>query len=329
MIQVSEDEIRKHVLFPEVIKAVADSFATLDAGTSEAFEIVRGRGAQPDHFFAIKSARDGSSGLLGLKAGSYCPARRHGGKDPHTSTTLLLDAHSGDPIALVEANHLNGMRTAAADALAVRHLARPEADTLAVIGCGSQALYEVEAISLVHPLRRVVAASRSRERALRFAETLRARLRMEVDCADPEVAVRQADIVVTATPATRPVLRAEWVRPGTHVSAMGADDVGKQELEVELLAAAQVYVDWPAQAVVIGESQHAFREGRIRLEDLERHTLGGLIRGRAAGRRDSQAITVFDSSGIATQDIAAAWCAVRCVAERTGRFEVPQLEAVA
>ncbi|HET6629502.1 MAG TPA: ornithine cyclodeaminase family protein [Woeseiaceae bacterium] len=328
MIHISEAEIREHVPFTAVIEAVAGSFATLDAGGSDVFETVRARGAQPDHFFAIKSARDGSSGLLGLKAGSYCPARRNAGKDPHTSTTLLLDAHSGDPLALVEANHLNGMRTAAADALAVRHLARPDADTLAVIGCGAQALYEIEAISLVHPLRRVLAAGRSQERTLGFAETLRARLDLEVECSDAEEAVRAAGIVVTATPATRPVLRAGWVRPGTHVSAMGADDAGKQELEVELLAAADLYVDWPAQAVIIGESQHAFRQGLIRLEDLECRTLGSLVRGGAPGRRDAQAITIFDSSGLATQDIAAAWCALRCVAERTGRFDIPLRETV-
>jgi ornithine cyclodeaminase len=119
-----------------------------------------------------------------------------------------------------------------------------------------------------------------------------------------------ADVVITATSASEPLIRASLIRPGTHIAAIGADTKGKQELDAEIVARAAVYVDSIDQAVAIGECQHAFAAGLLRRGDI-RGTLGGLITGRDKGRTDDREITLFDSTGIALQDIAVAALAVR------------------
>lgn len=321
MIFISDDDVRRHVPFPVVLDAVERAFISLHSGSSTVFDVMRGRGGGEDHFFAIKSARDGSVPVLGLKAGSYAPANAGRGLPAHSSTTLLIDDLTGLPTAVVEANYLNGLRTSAADALAVRALAREDSTTLGIIGIGAQAVCEALAILHVRPIRRILAASRSEQRRRSFMSAIREHSDVAVQFTDAESAARQADILITVTPSRTPLVRAEWVRPGTHVSAMGADDVGKQELDVELTAGASLWVDHPPQAVQIGEIQHAFRAGRITLAELHARTLGRLLAEPGCYLRAAADITVFDSSGIAIQDLAAAQAALRCVTAARARNE--------
>ena len=125
----------------------------------------------------------------------------------------------------------------------------------------------------------------------------------------------EADVVITVTPSQRPLIEHGWLRPGTHVSAMGADTRGKQELAAALVAAAAVFVDEPAQAISIGECQHAFAAGLITLADV-RGTLGEVIAGLKPGRRSDGEITLFDGTGVALQDLAVAELAVRLATEQ-------------
>jgi ornithine cyclodeaminase len=132
------------------------------------------------------------------------------------------------------------------------------------------------------------------------------RLGLKFEVADTaRSAVNGADILVTVTPSTSPIVMQDWVRPGTHISAMGADTVGKQELAPGLIATGRVVVDSVEQALTIGECQHAFREGLLARADLTQ-TLGGLASGRLRGRTSDSEITIFDSTGIALQDLAPA-----------------------
>ena len=132
----------------------------------------------------------------------------------------------------------------------------------------------------------------------------------------PRETVAEADMVITVTPSQQPLIEAGWLRAGTHVSAMGADTRGKQELAAAVVVAASVFADEPEQAVSIGECQHAFAAGLITLSDL-RGTLGEVIAGLCQGRRSDGEITVFDGTGVALQDLAVAQLAVRN-AERRG-----------
>lgn len=314
MIVVSEEEVRRYVAFPAVLAAVEQAFIALDGGRSRIFEVVRGSG-EGDHFFGVKTGRDGASGLLGLKAGSYVPANPERGLPAHTSTTLLLDERTGQPIAVVSANYLNGLRTSAANALATRELARADASTLGIVGIGGQAIFEALAVAHVRPIKHILAVGSSPRNRRSFEAAVRERCDAVVRFVTAEEAVRDSDIVVTVTPARSPVVRAAWVRAGTHISAMGADNVGKQELEVELLAGERLWVDHPEQAVRIGEAQHAISARLCTENELHGRTLGGLLSKRLRAPRAGGDITVFDSSGLAIQDIAAAHAACRCVLE--------------
>jgi alanine dehydrogenase len=313
MMIVTDAMIRDHVRLPAIVGAIERAFGALENGASAIFDVARGTGTDPSHFFAVKSGRDGSIPAIGLKAGSYNPANLQRGKPAHTSTTMLIGDEDGEPYAIVEANYLNGMRTAAADALAVRTLSRPDATTLSVVGWGAQAVFEVEAVAAERPIRRVLACGRDAARGAAFRCAVAERCGLQVECVNIETAVRAADILVTVTASRSPLFPADWVRPGTHVSAMGADDVGKQELPVELVGSARLFVDHPPQARLIGETQHAWTAGLVSAKALAKHTLGALLLGRVAGRTSDDEITVFDSSGIAIQDIAAAQAAVEIV----------------
>lgn len=318
MILVTEADVRRHVTFAAVLAAVERAFVALDAGESRIFDVVRGHGADHDHFFGVKSGREGSTRLLGLKAGSYVPGNPKRGLTAHSSTTLLLDDETGQPVAVVEADYLNGLRTSAANALAVRELARPDASTLAIFGIGGQAVFEALAVAHVRPIKRILAVGSSPERRRSFATAVAAQCNAVIQFVGAEEAVRSADVVVTVTPSRAPLVQAAWVRAGTHISAMGADNVGKQELDVELLSRGRLWVDHPEQSVRIGEAQHAFAAGLYTVDQLRDRTLGGLLRKRLSAPSNFNDITVIDSSGLAVQDIAAAHAAVCCVTKARG-----------
>lgn len=315
---ITDDDVRQYVDFALVLKAVERAFVSLDMEDSQIFDVVRGKGGGEDHFFAIKSGRDASVPVLGLKVGSYVPANAERGLQAHSSLTVLIDDVTGRAHAIVEANYLNGLRTAAADALAVRQLARPDSATLGIIGIGDQAVCEAIAVAHVRPIERILAVGTSPVRQSCFSEAVREMLGLDVTFVDAETAARAADILVTATPSRVPVIDAAWIRPGTHVSAMGADDRGKQELPLELMQRADLWVDHPPQAIVIGESQHLYAAGLISEAVLRSKTLGRLLRTNLF-TRDPSAITIFDSSGVAVQDLAAAQAALEAVVEARQR----------
>ena len=203
----------------------------------------------------------------------------------------------------------------ASDALATRVLSRPDSSVLAILGTGVQSVYQLKATLAVRPIRRVRAWNPSPGKLRDFG-----RIVEELGLAfepqpGPREAVAEADVVITVTPSQKPLVEAGWLRPGTHVSAMGADTRGKQELAAQVVAAAAVYVDEPVQAVSIGECQHAFAAGLITLADL-RGSLGEVIAGLRPGRRSDSEITLFDGTGVALQDLAVAELAVRLATER-------------
>ena len=314
MLIIPESEARSLVAMPDAIETVAETFAALDRAEAASYPVVREKLGTPAAVFGVKTGYDRAAGALGLKAGGYWPENAARGLTNHQSTTLLFDPETGRASALVGANYLTGVRTGAAAALATRHLARPDARVLGLIGTGTQALYQLDAIRCVRPLDEVVAWNRSPARLESFLEAVRAR-GLAARAASLEETVRAADILVTATPGQEPLVRAEWVRPGTHINAVGADTAGKQELQAALVALAAVYVDSVEQAVTIGECQHAVRLGLLKPEAI-RGTLGGLVSGRLPGRTDADEITLFDSTGIALQDLAVAALAVRRAGER-------------
>ncbi len=288
---VSESSIEQVLPRLDLVAAVRAAFVAAARGETGHAPVARlviaGRGG-----VNVKVGDHGR--LVGGKIGTYWAGNAERGLPNHGATTLLLDPDTGYPAAVVAARLLNRWRTATGDAVAVDALARPDAGRLGLVGAGAQALFEARAIAKVRRLREIRIGARDAMKAQGAAREL-ADLASRVEIVSIEEAVRSSDIVVTATSATAPVIAAEWVAPGTHLSAMGADAVGKQELDPALFGRAALFCDLPAQSAVIGELQHA--------GSAVSTPIGDVLAGTAPGRTGSDQITLFDSSGIAAQDL--------------------------
>lgn len=309
---VSEEVAARVVSMAEAIEAVEVMFREYGRDMAEVFPVAQGHGPDAGTSFSIKSGLIRASRAVGLKVGTYWPDNRARGLAAHASTTLLLDPDTGYPKALVAASYLTSLRTAASDAVAVRHLSREGSRTLALFGAGHQAWFELLAVREVRPVETVLVANRSPQAAESFARRIRAELGLEARAASAREALEAADIVVTVTAARESLFESAWVRPGTHVSAMGADAPGKQELDTALVARASLFADVVRQSVTIGEYEAAHKAG---LADAGRITPIGAVLNGAPGRTSAEQITVYDSSGMALQDLAVCSLALAKAAE--------------
>lgn len=221
---------------------------------------------------------------------------------------VLLSARTGLVEALLLDNgYLTDIRTAAAGAVAARHLARADVSTAAIIGAGAQARLQLAALCLVRPIRRAVLWSRDRAKAEKLAADIVAQHGIAVSVATTaEAAVAEADIIVTTTPSSTPLIRAEWLRPGQHLTAMGSDAEHKNEVDPAAVARADLYVpDSLAQTRLLGELHHAIAAGLVDA-DREFAALGAIIARQAGGRTSPTQITFADLTGTGVQDTAIA-----------------------
>jgi alanine dehydrogenase len=218
---------------------------------------------------------------------------------------VLADAELGTPLALLDSSEITTLRTGAATAVAAKYLAREDARTAAIIGCGNQGWVQLRALRRVRPLTAVRVYDRDRGRAEDLARTLGPELGLTIDVAnDPAAAARKSDIVVTCTSSNQPILDLGDVTQGAFVAAVGADNPDKQEIAPALLAASRVVVDVLEQAATIGDLHHALAAGAMTVDDVSE--LGQIVAGRLPGRRAPTEVIVFDSTGMALQDVAAA-----------------------
>lgn len=315
MVVISEQEARALVSVEDAIAAVEKTFAAMARGEARNYPVVREVVGHQDAVYGVKTGCDTSTPLLGLKAGGYWPHNMARGLTNHQSSTLLFDPQTGRASALVSANYLTGARTGAASAVASKYLSRPDSAVLGIIGTGVQSAYQLRATLAVRPIRTVHAWNPSPEKLAVFGRTVTELGLAFYPQAHIEDVAAQADILITATPSQNALVEKSWVRPGTHINAMGADTKGKQELHAALVASAVIFVDEPAQATTIGECQHAFAAGLITLQSI-RGSLGAVVAGLCEGRRTPQEITLFDGTGVALQDLAVADLAVRLAVQR-------------
>lgn len=221
---------------------------------------------------------------------------------------------------LLDNGYLTDVRTAAAGAVAARHLSRPDAGVAAIFGAGMQARLQLEALSLVRPIREARIWARDAAKAEAVAAELTLKLGFPVHAkVDGRVAVDGADIIVTTTPSETPVLRAEWLQPGQHVTAMGSDAEHKNEIEPAVITGAGLYVaDSLKQTRRLGELHHAIEAGLV-TEGMGFPELGEIVAGRKSGRSGPEQITVADLTGTGIQDTAiATLAAARAVAAGAG-----------
>lgn len=269
------------------------AFIAAIGARATSFPVVNAHASDPQSRFSIKSAA--GSDLVGFKVGAYFPTNNAQGLPRHTSTIMLIDQTTGKIGALIEGSVVNCYRTAAADAVATDALARLDAEVLILFGTGHPAAYEVQAVARVRQLSRVLVVGRDASRTAAFVDKL-CGAGLPAQAAAPEIATRTADMIVTATTATAPLFTADWVRAGTHISSMGSDARGKQELTQNVFASARLFCDLPEQSAAIGKFQHAD-------PDAPNTAIGAVLSGAAIGRRSSEDITVFDSSGISLRDL--------------------------
>jgi len=243
-----------------------------------------------DEFFVIKIASGYyENPKLGLPSGN--------------GMMLLFRQRTGEPAAvLLDEGYLTDVRTAAAGALAARHLAPDPVRGIGVLGCGVQARLQAEWLRAVTDCRRISVWGRRAERIDAYREEMAARGFEVQAAADPSEVAASCNLIVTTTPATEPLLNEAAVRPGTHITAVGSDTPAKQELDPAILARADLVVaDSRSQCLVRGEIAHAVRAGLLDQQRLVE--LGEVIAGTAAGRSSGDQITVADLTGVAVQDI--------------------------
>jgi len=228
---------------------------------------------------------------------------------PSTSGLMVLFAATTGMLEalLLDNGYLTDVRTAAAGAVAARHLSRADSSKACILGAGAQGKLQLKALCLVRPITTATIWARDPDKASAAAAEMRRELGIEVNAAaDPATAVSEADIVVTTTPAAKPVLQADWLRPGQHITAMGSDQDHKNEIDPACFTKAALYVpDRLSQTRGLGELRTAIASGFVKA-DAEFFELGMIVAGKAAGRLSDQAITIADLTGTGVQDTAIA-----------------------
>ena len=219
------------------------------------------------------------------------------------ATILINDPQTGRCLGVMDGSHVTNLRTGAGGGVAAKYLARPDSTIVGLIGVGVQAQTQLEALLELFPVRLVKAAGKTRENAEKFAAQMGAVGQVEIRPVDDVAEAADADIVCTTTPVRTPIVRREWIRPGTHINAIGADAPGKEELEPEILKDAKVVIDHWEQARHSGEINVPIAAGTITRRKIWGE-LGEIVAGTKPGRQSAEEITVFDSTGLAIQDVA-------------------------
>jgi len=307
MIIVPEHEIADLMTREAAFDAVEKVFAAMAAGEAYNFPVVREAIGHEDALYGFKGGFDRSGATLGLKAGGYWPhnLEKHGLIN-HQSTVFLFDPDTGKVSAMIGGNLLTALRTAAASSVSIKHLARRDARVIGMVGAGHQATFQLRAALEQRTFEKVIGWNFHPE-MLPNIEKVATEAGLPFEAVELD-GLREADVIISITSSFAPILKAEHVSPGTHVACMGTDTKGKQEAEAALVAGARVFADEIAQAITIGECQHAVADGSLAAADI--HPLGAVINGTVQGRQSDNQITLFDGTGVGLQDLAVAAAAV-------------------
>jgi alanine dehydrogenase len=296
---ITEAEVRSLLTMPVALEVVEDSLR--QQGNGKLILHPRRRIKMPDNaLLHYMAAADTVHGFIGMKL--YTVVR-----GVARFVVPLFRSTTGEMVALIEADALGQIRTGAASGVATKYLANANARTAAIIGTGYQARTQLEAVAGVRRLERIRAYGRDAERREKFCREMAERIGVAVEPATSgEQAVKGAEILITATSATKVVLEGAWLVPGTHINAMGANWPQKRELDADAVArAGKIVVDSIEQArMEAGDLIQAFGEDSSRWNSVQE--LSQIVAGKAPGRTSPTEITLFKSNGIATWDLAAA-----------------------
>ncbi len=308
IVVLSHDDVVSLLPMADCIDLMSDALSALARGevTNPLRSVVRPDNA--GHFFGLMPAyRGGANAAYALKEVCIFPDNPKRGLDAHQGAVLLHSAEDGRVLAIMNASAITAIRTAAVSGLATKLLARGDARELAIVGTGVQARAHLDAMAAAGHFEKARIAGRTPARARELVTELSPKYKFRVEAVEgAEQAVRGADVIVTATNAAEPVLRHAWVKPGAHINAVGSCSPKKRELDTETVAASSFFVDRRESALnEAGDYLIPASEGAVGPEHI-RAEIGQILIGKEPGRTSPEEITVFESQGIAIEDLASA-----------------------
>lgn len=321
----TEPELKQYIqLNLEAINIVEEGFTKLANNQVEMPPIMRIDLHDQNGEVDVKTAYVKEKDMFAIKISSGFFNNYQLGLPSGNGMMILMSTQTGVPQAiLLDNGYLTEVRTAAAGAIASKYLSKEHVTTVGVIGAGSQARFQVRALKLVRDFSKVLVYARSTDRAKKYAQDMSLELGIEVKVVDSaEAVVRNSDTVITTTPATEPLIKAEWLHPGLHITAMGSDAEHKQELEAKVLARADKLVcDKKEQCARLGELHHALNQ-HIIMDNTSIVELGELTSKEVQGRENDEQITVCDLTGTGVQDTAIALFAYNEMVKRNAGWNV-------
>lgn len=325
---LSQAELKQVLELDRVIASVESVYKQKAGGQTAVWPSVEYHFEEEQAVMDIRSGYLAGDKLHGAKMLNNFPLNTRAGLPAFTGMLLIFDSTSGMPLALMDASYITSMRTGAAAALGVRTLARKNSKNLLLVGAGRQAFFMVAATLLAMPqLENVrVHDPLNSANAEEFVSQIEMRLKAELNlnlsgkisftaCNDLQAVLQDSDAVITVTRATSPIIKQEWVKKGTHFSCIGADMLGKEELDPELFRTARAFADDKKQCLAFGEMEIPCKAGIISEQSIQAE-LGEVLAGTATGRISEEDITIFDATGLALLDIATGKLALNLAREK-------------
>jgi len=307
IIILSQNDVKSCLPMGEAIRAVREAYIAFAKGRVKMPPVMHLDVSQYNGEVDIKSGYIEDLGLIGTKIASGFYENYKLGLPPGVAVIILMDLKTGIPVAIMDGTYVTAYRTGAAGAVAAKVLARKDSKIIGVVGAGTQARMQILALREVFSLKEIKVWDINTTGRDRYVEEMSEQLKIQIEpVEDIKDAVIEADIIVTVTPSRKALVMKEWIQEGVHINAIGADGPGKQELDPLIVKRAdKVVVDSLSQCRIIGEIQHALADGLI-IEDDIYAEIGQILIGEKKGRETNEEITLFDATGLAAQDIAAA-----------------------
>ncbi len=307
VIILTQTEVQSCLSMSEAIEAVKVAYSAFARGRVQMPSVQHLDVHQYNGEVDIKSGFVEDFGLIGTKIASGFYENQKKGLPPGIAVIVLLDLETSMPLAIMDGTHITAYRTGAAGAIAASVLARKDSQKVGILGTGTQGRMQVLALRELFDIQEVTAWDIDKAMAERYKDQISKELTVDVKIVTrPEDVTRDADILVTVTPSRKALIGVDSIQEGIHINAIGADGPGKQELDPQIMTrVSKIVVDSLEQCKKIGEIQHAFSQGLISESNIHAE-IGEIINGDKVGRESENEITLFDSTGLSAQDIAAA-----------------------
>lgn len=324
---LSKADIIKVVDMKRIVTGVEEVYRLKSRGETEVWPTVIYEFTPGKEDVDIKSGFLKSAKIFGHKTVASFTTNKSRGLPDLIGVIVVYDANTGAPLGILDAAYITGIRTGAAGAIGAKYLARENSKNLLILGTGNQATFQIAAmLTCFDGLEKIrVANAIHPDKAVDFVSGIKETLKKEfgLSCENTsfeavnnlEEAVSDSDIIITITPSREPLIKRAWVKSGTHFSCIGADISGKEEIDPVILRDAKIYVDDKTHCIEVGEIEIPLKTGIISEKDITGE-IGDLLEGKIIGRSNEEEITVFDATGLALLDIAAAKTALDLATEK-------------